>query len=110
HCDVDITPPSPGLFSFNHPLGACPHCRGFGRIIELDLSKAIPDRSLSLAGGCVKPFQTENGAECQRDLLRAARAKGVEQKVPFSELPKKDQDWVLYGDDPKRSGEELWKE
>ncbi len=37
HCDLDIAPPSPGLFSFNHPLGACPTCRGFGRTIALDL-------------------------------------------------------------------------
>ena len=31
HCDLDIRPPTPGLFSFNSPLGACPECRGFGR-------------------------------------------------------------------------------
>jgi len=46
HCDVDIRPPTPGLFTFNNPLGACPECRGFGRTITIDLNKAIPDRSL----------------------------------------------------------------
>ena len=46
HCDVDITPPSPGLFSFNHPLGACPTCRGFGRTIAIDLLRALPDRTV----------------------------------------------------------------
>ncbi len=45
HCDLDIRPPTPGLFSFNNPLGACPQCRGFGRTIAIDLNKAIPDRS-----------------------------------------------------------------
>jgi len=44
-CDLDIRPPTVGLFSFNNPLGACPDCRGFGRTIAIDLNKAIPDRS-----------------------------------------------------------------
>jgi excinuclease ABC subunit A len=109
HCDIDITPPSPGLFSFNHPLGACPKCRGFGRTITLDLDRAIPDRSLSIAKGAIKPFQTENGQECQRDLLRCAEERGVDVRVPFSELSKADQHWVIYGARPGASGEELWQ-
>ena len=109
HCDFDITPPSPGLFSFNHPLGACPKCRGFGRTITLDLDRAIPDRSLSIAKGAIKPFQTENGQECQRDLLRSAAERGVDVRVPFSELSKADQNWVMHGARPGTSGEELWQ-
>ena len=110
HCDVDIVPPSPGLFTFNHPLGACPTCRGFGRTIAIDLLRAIPDRSVSLADGCVKPFQTESGADCQRDMMRCAKAKEIDVKVAFDDLPECDQQWVLEGEDPKRNGEELWKE
>ncbi|MGB8168725.1 MAG: excinuclease ABC subunit UvrA [Chthoniobacteraceae bacterium] len=98
HCDIDITEPSAGLFSFNHPLGACPTCRGFGRTIALDLSRAIPDRSLSVAQGVVKPFQTENGQQCQRDLMRAAADRELDTLCPFEELPKVDQDWVMYGE------------
>ncbi len=60
HCDLDIRPPTPGLFSFNNPLGACPECRGFGRTIAIDLNKAIPDRSLSIKQGVVRVFR---GAE-----------------------------------------------
>ena len=110
HCDTDITPPSPGLFSFNHPQGACPTCRGFGRTIGLDILRAIPDPTLSIAMGVVKPFQTENGAECQRDLMRCARAKDIDTMCPFDELPKPEQDWVIYGENPKAAGEELWKD
>jgi excinuclease ABC subunit A len=109
HCDIDITPPSPGLFSFNHPHGACPTCRGFGRTIALDLMRAIPDRSLSIAQGVVKPFQTENGKECQRDLLRGAAKRELDTLCPFDELPKVDQDWILYGDRPGADREELWE-
>ena len=109
HCDVEITPPSPGLFSFNSPLGACPKCKGFGRIIGIDLERAIPDRSLSIKDGAVKPFQTENGQECQRDLLRGCAAREVDVRRPFAELPKADQDFILYGEEPGESAEELWK-
>ncbi len=110
HCDLDITAPSPGLFSFNHPHGACPTCRGFGRTIGLDIMRAIPDPTLSIALGVVKPFQTENGAECQRDLLRCARVKDIDTMCPFDELPKTEQDWVLYGENRRAPGEELWKD
>ena len=116
HCDVDITPPTPGLFTFNHPLGACPTCRGFGRTIAIDLLRAIPDRSLSLTDGCVKPFQTESGADCQRDMMRCAKAKEIDVKTPFDDLAECDQQWVLEGEEwqlsaaQRRSGEDLWKE
>ncbi len=116
HCDIDITPPSPGLFSFNSPLGACPACRGFGRTIGIDMGRAIPDRTLSIADGCVKPFQTENGADCQRDLMRAAKAKDIDVNVPFADMPKREQEWLLEGEDwqrkpeERRGGEELWND
>ncbi|HEX8295033.1 MAG TPA: excinuclease ABC subunit A [Chthoniobacteraceae bacterium] len=109
HCDLDITPPSAGLFSFNHPHGACPTCRGFGRTIAVDLARALPERGLSIAQGVVKPFQTENGRECQRDLMRAAAAKDIDTMCPFDELPKTEQDWVIYGERPDAPGEELWE-
>jgi excinuclease ABC subunit A len=109
HCDIDITPPSPGLFSFNHPHGACPTCRGFGRTIAIDLLRAIPDRALSIAQGVVKPFQTENGRECQRDLMRCAAAKDIDTMCPFEELPQVEQDWILYGEKSGVKGEELWQ-
>ncbi len=108
HCDLDITPPSVGLFSFNNPLGACPACRGFGRIIAIDLERAIPDRNLSIADGVVKPFQTENGQECQRDLLKGCARHEIDIHTPYRDLPKADQDFVLYGEDPKANPEELW--
>src|SRR5205809_4161339 len=71
HCDLDIRPPTPGLFSFNNPLGACPECRGFGRTIALDLNRAIPDRSLTIKQGVVRAFRGAEFGESQKDLLRA---------------------------------------
>ena len=97
-CDLDIKPPTPGLFSFNNPLGACPACRGFGRTIGLDLDRALPDKRLSIARGVVKPFQGGQSAECQRDLLRAANRQEIDIHKPFEDLPAADQKFVIYGE------------
>ncbi|MBL9136409.1 MAG: excinuclease ABC subunit UvrA [Verrucomicrobiales bacterium] len=97
-CDLEYQPPSPALFSYNHPLGACPNCKGFGRIITIDYNLAIPDRSKSLAEGAVKPWQTETGAECQTDMTRAARRSGIPMTVPFRDLTAAQQRWVIEGD------------
>jgi excinuclease ABC subunit A len=103
HCDLDIRPPSPGLFSFNNPLGACPECRGFGRTIAIDLNKAIPNRSLSIQQGVVRVFRGAEFGESQKDLLRACAREEIDINIPFEELPKADQDFVIEGE--KRSGD-----
>ena len=102
-CDLDIRPPTVGLFSFNNPLGACPDCRGFGRTIAIDLNKAIPDRGLSIKQGVVRVFRGAEFGESQKDLLRACAREEIDIKVPFDELPKPDQDFVIEGE--RRSGE-----
>jgi len=102
-CDLDIRPPTPGLLSFNNPLGACPECRGFGRTISIDLNKAIPDRRLSIKQGVVRVFRGAEFGESQKDLLRACAREEMDINVPFEELPKADQDFVIEGE--KRSGE-----
>src|SRR5437762_1855522 len=103
HCDLDIRPPTAGLFSFNNPLGACPECRGFGRTIAIDLNKAIPNRSLSIKQGVVRVFRGAEFGESQKDLLRACAQKEIDIDVPFEELPKADQNFVIEGE--KRSGD-----
>src|SRR5205814_6287020 len=97
-CDLEYREPSPALFSFNHPVGACPTCRGFGRTISIDYNLAIPDRSKTLAGGAIKPWQTGQGAECQTDLVRACRKQRIPMDVPFDQLPAKAQEWITNGD------------
>ncbi len=113
-CDLDYREPTSALFSFNNPVGACPTCKGFGRIITIDLDLALPDRSKTLAEGAIKPWQTEIGRQCQDDLVRAARRRGVPMQVPFRELSAEHQRWVMDGDDgyipddPDHSWPRLW--
>jgi excinuclease ABC subunit A len=97
-CDRAYRQPSPALFSFNHPIGACPACRGFGRTIAIDYDAALPDRSKTLAQGAVKPWRTASGAESQEDLLKFAKIRKVPVDVPFERLSQKHQEWVIAGD------------
>ena len=113
-CDLDYREPSPALFSFNHPVGACPACKGFGRIISIDYHLAIPDRSKSLAEGAVRPWQTGMSAECQADLKKACKKRKVPMNVPFAELSEEHQRFVIEGDagydsnDADKSWPRLW--
>ncbi len=109
-CDESIRPPSPGLFNFNHPLGACPSCKGFGRTIGIDLEKAIPDPGVSLLDEAIVAFKGSNYQECQLDLIREARRHKIDVEIPFEDLPKKHQDWVLFGDQGKHGDpEDAWQ-
>lgn len=110
HCDLDLRAPTPGLFSFNNPQGACTSCRGFGRIIGIDYERALPDRSMSIAGGVVRPFQSGFSTECQRDLLRHCGERGIDIDCPFEDLPQADQDFVILGETrPDLSADEVWE-
>lgn len=102
-----LQPPSASLFSFNSPLGACPACRGFGRVIGIDLKKAIHDPTLSLQQGVIKPFESDRGAECKSDLIRCALDKGISITSPWHELSNDEQAWVLRGE--KGDPDKLWK-
>jgi excinuclease ABC subunit A len=90
--------PTPALFSFNSPLGACPKCLGFGRVIGINLEKAVPDPTLSIAKGAIKPFQGERGEECQRDLVRNCKERGIDIHAPWEDLTDDEREWVYYGD------------
>ena len=97
-CNLHYQDPLPSLFSFNSALGACEHCRGFGRVIGVDLALVIPDAGKTLAGGAIRPWQTPSFRECQDDLLRHARRRGVAVDVPWRDLPAADRDWVIAGE------------
>ncbi|NMF97104.1 excinuclease ABC subunit A [Aromatoleum toluolicum] len=107
-CDIHYSDPTPGLFSFNSPIGACDTCRGFGRVIGVDFSLVVPDESKTLAEGAVKPWQTASYRECQDDLAKMAKKYGVAMDVPFRELPPEHRQWVLEGDPEWKSWESSW--
>ena len=107
-CEMDYSAPTPGLFSFNSPIGACETCRGFGRVIGVDFDLVIPDTRKTLAEGAVKPWQTASFKECQDDLSKMAAKYGVAMDVPFRDLPLEHQRWVLEGDEKWKSWSASW--
>ena len=106
-CGAAFEEPSPNLFSFNSPVGACPHCRGFGRVIGVSEALVVPEPRKSIAQGCVKPFQTKSFIDGQRLLVRRAKAIGCPVDTPWEKLPAKWRRWVWDGEtDDWESG--LW--
>ncbi|NDV63116.1 excinuclease ABC subunit UvrA [Puniceicoccales bacterium CK1056] len=99
---------SPNLFSFNSPIGACPLCRGFGRVIEIDDGLVIPDHKLSLEDGAIKAFSGAVYSESQRDLLKACKRFKIPTKTPWKKLAKKHRDFVLYGEPGYGSDGSKW--
>ncbi len=105
-CDITYSEPSPSLFSFNSPIGACSACKGFGRIVGVDYGLVIPDDSRSLAEGAVKPFQTPSNKEIQAYLLKSAKKSKIPTDKPWKNLTKKQQSWVIEGEGSWDDG--LW--
>ena len=91
-------PASPALFSFNSPLGACPRCRGFGRVIEIDYRLAIPDRSLSIDGGALRCWDGAVYSSSMDDLRVFARKRRIPTDVPFERLTPEQQSFVIDGE------------
>jgi len=98
-CGSPLERPQPLLFSFNHPVGACPECKGFGNLLRYDEARVVPDPSRSLAEGAVEPWRHPSGASYQKTLLRAAKRRKVDVTRPYGELPEPARRWVYEGAD-----------
>jgi excinuclease ABC subunit A len=100
HCpesDIRYADPQPALFSFNSAFGACDSCRGFGRVIGVDLGLVIPDERKTLRNGAIKPMQTPAWKDCQDDLLKYAGEAGIPRDTPWKELSPAHREWVING-------------
>lgn len=95
--DLRYADPQPALFSFNSAYGACDACRGFGRVIGVDLGLVIPDARKTLREGAVKPMQTPAWKECQDDLMRYAAKADIRRDTPWGELSERERNWVING-------------
>jgi excinuclease ABC subunit A len=91
--------PEPRLFSFNNPVGACPTCQGFGRMIGIDMDLVVPDPSKTIRKGAILPWTFPRWRENLVDLLRIAKQADVPVDVPFNELTKEQCDIIMNGYD-----------
>ena len=105
-CDLGYSDPTPALFSFNNPVGACETCKGFGRTMEIDPDLVVPDPRLSIAQGCVKPFQTPFYGDCQQDLLRFLKRQRLRADAPWGDLPQETRRLIWEGEP---GGRKQWR-
>lgn len=94
---ISLRDPAPHSFSFNSPEGCCPHCKGLGTIVDVDLDTIIPDRRISIAEGAIKPLGKirENR---KSEIVRAmARRYGFSIYDPVEELPDEIVSLLVFG-------------
>lgn len=94
-CGTVYPEPTPRLFSFNSPEGACPACRGFGNKLEFDEACIVPDASFSLREGAIKPWSTESFARQLSGLMRFCTRRKIPLDQPWSKLKQEHQRLVL---------------
>jgi excinuclease ABC subunit A len=96
-CGKGYLEPEPRTFSFNSPFGACSTCDGIGTRFEGDIDLVVPDPSMSLSDGALAPWRGLHRSY-QRAALEAVCAAGdIDMTVPFSSLPRRQRDALLYG-------------
>ena len=91
--------PTPNLFSFNNPYGACPQCEGFGQVLGIDEDLVIPDKSLSVYEGAVACWRGEKMGEWQNAFVRSATKYDFPIHKAVADLNKKEIDLLWNGND-----------
>jgi excinuclease ABC subunit A len=97
-CGADYLAPEPRLFRFNSPLGACPACEGFGRVVDIDLERVVPDPTRTLRDGAIVPWTTPAYKNWNDDLIEAAGRMAVPLDVAFRDLTPEQLGRVVDGD------------
>ncbi|RLB91881.1 MAG: excinuclease ABC subunit A [Deltaproteobacteria bacterium] len=98
HCGISYRPPVPNLFSFNSPIGACETCKGFGKIIDIDLDLVIPNPELSLEEGAIKPWGDWIDHRTEyHDLIAFCHRRKIPTDVPFRQLTDEQKQQIIEG-------------
>jgi excinuclease ABC subunit A len=94
---ITFEEPSPNLFSFNDPVGACPKCEGYGSVIGIDPELVVPNKALSLYDECVAPWRGEKLSEWKEDFIRDSSRHDFPIHRPYRELTSAQQDLLWRG-------------
>jgi excinuclease ABC subunit A len=96
-CGLSMPEMTPRAFSFNSPHGACADCQGLGAMVDFDPNRVIPDESKSLADGAIAPWGRGDRKLIRETLHALSRDYGIDLTVPFSRLPRKSREVLLFG-------------
>ena len=94
---ITFEEPTDQMFSFNSPIGACPTCEGFGKIIGIDEHLVIPNRALSVYDGAVVCWRGEKMSEWLNEFLHEAPAHNFPIFTPYYELTQEQKDYLWHG-------------
>ncbi|MBQ4380334.1 MAG: excinuclease ABC subunit UvrA [Bacteroidaceae bacterium] len=94
---IEFEEPTDQMFSFNSPVGACPECEGFGRIIGIDESLVIPNTELSVYDGAVVCWRGEKMGEWKREFCRGAERWNFPIFTPYYQLTQQQKDVLWHG-------------
>lgn len=83
---MEFEEPSPQMFSFNNPYGACDTCEGFGRVASLDENLVIPDPEKTIRDGAIAPYSGQKFSRHLRDLIKVAARYSLPIDTPYQEL------------------------
>ncbi|MEM6787089.1 MAG: excinuclease ABC subunit UvrA [Myxococcota bacterium] len=89
--------PRSGFFSYESPLGACATCRGFGRSLGIDWRKVVPDPSLSLARGAIRPWNGQKSSWERKQLRIFCDDNGIDVLRPWRDLPEDQRQMIIEG-------------
>ena len=96
---ISIAEPAPHSFSFNSPQGYCPHCKGLGMIVDVNIDSIIPDRKVSIADGGIVPLGKVRETK-KFDIIRSiARKYGFSIYDPIDEIPEEAVSLIIFGSD-----------
>ena len=96
---ISLAEPAPHSFSFNSPQGYCPHCKGLGTVVKVDMDSIIPDTSVSIADGGIIPLGKIREIK-KFDIIRSiARKYDFSLYDPIEELPEEVVSLIVYGSD-----------
>ena len=96
---ISLAEPAPHSFSFNSPQGYCPHCKGLGIIVDVNIDTVIPDRSISIADGGIIPLGKIRETK-KFDIIRSiARKYSFSLYDPIEDLPDEIISLIVFGSD-----------
>jgi len=97
YCEFSLPELEPRLFSFNAPYGACPECKGLGMKLQIDEDLLIPDKSLSIAEGCIKTLTDDPEGIDYKKLECVCKHYKIAMDKPWKKLKREHQEVILYG-------------
>lgn len=96
---IEFMEPTPQMFSFNNPFGACPKCEGFGRVAGIDEDLVIPDPEMTIRDGVIAPFSSQKFSSHLKDLIKVAANEKFSIDTPYIDLPKEVKNIIWNGKD-----------